>query len=130
MKQSKKQKTRFVIKYFCMAFLALVIFVSSLYYPFNEIMQPGNLWALIGVQFFITVLLFIIGLINKKESWITKTMLIVAAIVLILLSIWGFYASTWQFGEAAHSIIFVVLMTRIYASLQIIIASLSLFAIK
>lgn len=29
MKQSKKQKTRFVIKYLCTAFLALVIFISS-----------------------------------------------------------------------------------------------------
>jgi hypothetical protein len=113
-----------------LSLIALGIFISSLYYPLNEIMQPGSLWTWIGVQFFITVLLLIIGLFNKKDSWITKTMLIVAAIVLILLSIWGFYASTWQFGEAAHSVIFVILMTRIYASLQIIIASLSLFAIK
>jgi len=113
-----------------LSLIALGIFITSLNIPLKEIIEPGSEWILIGLQLFITILLFYIGLKNKKESWLTKTMLIVAAIVLIMLSSWGFYASTWQYGEAAHSKIFVILMTRIYASTQIITATLSLFACK
>jgi hypothetical protein len=113
-----------------LSLVALGIFITSLNIPLKEIIDPGNVWILIGTQLFITVLLFFIGLLNKKESRLTKALLIVAGIVLIVLSIWGFYASTWQFGPAAHSKIFVVLMTRIYASIEIIVAALSLFACK
>lgn len=113
-----------------LSLVALGIFITSMNIPLKEIIDPGNVWIWVGIQVFITILLFFIGLINKKESRLTKAMLIVAGIALIVLSILGFYASTWQYGPAAHSIIFVVLMTRIYASVEIIVAALSLFACK
>jgi hypothetical protein len=113
-----------------LSLIALGIFITSVNIPLKEIIKSGSEWILIGIQLFITILLLYIGLINKRERRLTKAALIVSAIVLILLSIWVFHASTMQFGEAAHSKGFVVLMARIYASIEIIIASLSIYACK
>lgn len=113
-----------------LSLVALGIYISSINIPLKEIITPGSEWILIGLQLLITFLLFGIGVINKRDSLLTKAILIISGIVLILLGIWGFYASMWQFGEAVHSIGFVILATRVYASIEIIIASLSLYACK
>jgi hypothetical protein len=113
-----------------LSLIAMGIFITSLNIPLRDVIEPWKEWALICLQLFITILLFSIGLINKKESHLTKAILILSALVLIMLSAWGFYASTWQYGEHTHSIIFVKLMARIYASVDIIIACLSIYACK
>lgn len=88
-------------------------------------------WILIaGSQIFLTILLFSIGLINRRERWLTKAMLVVAVVFLILLSIWGFYTSSREFGDALNSKVFEMLLFRIYAFIEIIIAALSLYACK
>lgn len=111
--------------------IALATISTFLGLPSKEQYAPMSEWILIiGIQLFITILLFSIGLINKREKWLTKVMLIFAVIVLILLIIWGFHATTWEFGREVHSKYFVILMFRIYASLDIITASLALYACK
>ena len=109
--------------------LALGIISTILDNPLFERIAPITEWILIiGSQIFITILLLSIALINKRERQSTKAMLLVATLVLILLSIWGFYASTWQYGEAVNSKEFTKLIFRIFGSIEIIIASLLLFA--
>jgi hypothetical protein len=82
----------------------------------------------IGAQLLVTILLFIVGLLNKKEKWSTKSMLIVNAVIFILLSVWGFYASTLDFGVAVNSIGFTKLLFILISAINIIIASLSIYA--
>jgi hypothetical protein len=114
-----------------LSLVALGVFSTNLGNPLKELIAPISEWMLIiGIQLFVAILLFSIGLINKRERLLTKVMLVVAAIVLILLSIWGFYASTWQIGEAVHSVAFAVMTFRLFASIEIIVASLSLYACK
>lgn len=109
--------------------LALGFISTNLDNPLFERIAPITEWILIiGSQIFITILLFSIALINKRERRSTKAMLLVAMLVLILLSIWGFYASTRQYGEAVNSKEFTKLIFRIFGSIEIIIASLLLFA--
>jgi hypothetical protein len=111
--------------------VALAIISTNTGLPSKEQYAPLNEWILIIVaQVIITILLLAIGILNKREKWLTKLLLIFAAIVLILLSIWGFHASAWQFGAEVHSKYFMILMFRIYASLEIIIAALSLYACR
>jgi hypothetical protein len=107
--------------------VALIILITTLVHPLKELIAPGTEWILIGLQLLITILLFGIGLINKGDSRLTRSILIFTGIVLILLSVWGFYASTWQFETRAK--VFVIMMIRIYAIIEIIIASLSLYAL-
>ena len=111
-----------------LSLVALLIFTTSLNIPFKQVIQPWIISTLIGTQIIITLLLFFVGLAGKKENGITKVMLIVSAIVLIFMSVWAFYASTLKFGDAAHSIVFVVLATRVYAVVEIIVASLLIYA--
>ncbi len=113
-----------------LSLIALTVFITLLRIPLGELIGPAYIWLLAGVQVFMMLLLFVIGLINKREKLITKAMLIAVAIVIIALSIWGFYVSTWEYGKEAHSGVFVVLMARFYASIEIIIAALSLYACK
>jgi hypothetical protein len=114
-----------------LSLLALGIISTNLDNPSLERIAPMTEWILIiGSQIFIAILLFSIGLINKRERWLTKAMLLVAAILLILLSIWGFYTSSREFGDAVNSKVFAVLLFRIFASIEIIIAALSIYACK
>jgi MFS family permease len=114
-----------------LSLLALGIISTNLDNPSFEQIAPVTEWILIiGAQIFITILLFSIGLINKKERWLTKALLIVVSILLTLLVIWGLYTSSRDFGEAVNSKAFATLMFRIFASVEIIIAGLSLYACK
>lgn len=113
-----------------LSLMALALISTNFDNPNIEQIAPMKVWILIiGGQLFATILLFITGLINKPESWSTKTLLIVATLILILLSIWGFNASTWQFGGSVNSIGFTILMFRLIGSIDIIVAALSLYAI-
>jgi hypothetical protein len=113
-----------------LSLVALGMLITSVPIPLTGIITPGNEWILIGLQVFVTILLFFIGLLNKRERWSTKGLLIVAALMLILMAAWGFYASTLEFGEEVHSKGAAILFCRIYASTDIIIAALSLYACK
>jgi hypothetical protein len=105
--------------------VALAILTTSIVHTLREIF-PGTEWILIGIQLLITILLFSIGFINKRESRLTKILLIFVAVILIILSIWGFYASTLD----AELKVFWTLMNRIYAVNEIIIAFIALYACK
>lgn len=111
-----------------LSLVALGLLITSVPIPLNGPIAPGSEWILIGLQVFITLLLCCIGLLNKKESWSTKAFLIVAALILILLGAYGFYVSTLEFGEEVNSIGAAILFSRIYAAIEIIIASMSLIA--
>jgi hypothetical protein len=111
--------------------LALGFISTNLDNPLKERIAPIGEWIfIIGLQIFITCLLLTVALINKREKWFTKTMLIAATLFLIFLSIWGFYTSTKHFGDAVNSEAFAVLWFRIIGSIEIIIAALSLYAFK
>ncbi len=49
-------------------------------------MVGGADWATIGIQLIIAPILFVIGLVNRRNGWLTKILLILVAIVEIL---WG-----------------------------------------
>jgi hypothetical protein len=111
--------------------LALGFIITNLDNPLKELIAPTSEWIfIIGLQIFITILLFSVGLINKREKWFTKIMLITATLFLIFLSVWGFYTSSKHFGEAMNSEAFAILMFKIIGSIEIIIASISLYACK
>lgn len=110
--------------------VALAILSSNLGNPGKEQLAPMSEWLLfIGLQLLVTILLFIIGIVNRTEGRLTKAMLIFAVLILILLIIWGFHATTWQFDEM-HSKLFAILTFRIFASLDIISAAILLYACK
>jgi hypothetical protein len=114
-----------------LSLLALGIISTNLGNPSFERIAPMTEWILIvGSQIFITIMLFSIGLINRRERLLTKAMLLIAAIFLILVSIWGFYTSSRDFGDAVNSKVFEMLLFRIFAFFEIIIAALALFACK
>jgi hypothetical protein len=114
-----------------LSLVALGIISTNLGNPSLERIAPMTEWILIiGSQIFVTILLFSIGLINQRERWFTKAMLLVATIFLILLSIWGFHISAMEFGNAVNSEALAILLFRIYASIEIIIAALSLYTLK
>lgn len=111
--------------------LALGLISTNLDNPSKELIAPTSEWIfIIGLQLFTTILLLSIALINKREKRFTTTMLITATIFLIFLSIWGFYTSSKPFGEAANSASFDILIFRIIGSIEIIAASMSLYACK
>jgi hypothetical protein len=111
--------------------LALGLISTNLDNPLKELIAPTSEWIfIIGLQIFITILLLSVALINKREKWFTKTMLITVTLFLIFLSVWGFYTSSKHFGEAVNSEVFAILMFRIFGSIEIIIAALSLYACK
>jgi hypothetical protein len=111
-----------------LSIVALGILVSTIIPSLKGILAPGTEWILIGIQLLITISLFGIGIMNKREHRVTKAILIIVAVVLIILCIWGFYASRWPTDEIRKT--FQTLMIRIYAVMEIIIASLSLYACK
>jgi hypothetical protein len=114
-----------------LSLVALGIISTNLGNPSSEFIAPMTEWILIiGSQIFVTILLFVVGLVNQREKWPTKTMLSVASVILILLCIWGFHKSSMEFGNTVNSEAFAILQFRIYASVEIIIAALSLYALK
>ena len=111
--------------------LALGFLSTNLDNPNYDRIAPLILWILvIGSQTVITILLFCIGLINKREKLFTRVMLGVSSLILVLLCIWGFQTANSDFGNAVNSDEFARLIFRIIASLEIIIAALSLYALK
>lgn len=106
--------------------VALGILLTLIIIPLKKNIPQGYEWILIGLQLFIIIILFGIGIINKKESKITKTILIIISIILILICIWALYASSWQFEENAIGI--TSLMLKIYSIFEIMVVSLSFYA--
>jgi hypothetical protein len=108
-----------------LALLTLGIFLS-LHMSLRGKLPQGIEWLMIVVQLLISLLLFVIGKANMKENPTAKLLLIIIGTVLLLLCIWGFHSSTWQFEENAKG--FTALMLRIYAVAELITASLALYA--
>jgi len=90
----------------------LLISISSP--PSRKLSTPVSEGILIGIQLFIMILLLSIGYINRRESWLSKALLIIVAIVLILLGLWVFIANNFT--------------ARIYAIDEIIVAFIALYA--
>lgn len=111
--------------------IALAVVSANLDNPKAEQIAPMVEWLLvIAGQITATLLLFAAGLINKREKIFTKAVLAVATVLLALLCAWGFYASTWSYGDAVNSVEFTILMFRFYGSLEILIIVLTLLSLK
>jgi hypothetical protein len=106
--------------------IALGIIITTVIPSLKGIITLTSEWLLIGIQLLITISLFGIGIINKNDHRINKIMLVVLAVILILLSIWGFYVSKWPVDKIRKT--FDTLMIRIFSGIEIIIALLSLYA--
>jgi hypothetical protein len=106
--------------------IALGIIITTVVPSLKGIITLTSEWLLIGIQLLITISLFGIGIINKRDNRINKIMLVVLSVILILLSIWGFYVSKWPVDEIRKT--FDTLMIRIFSGIEIIIALLSLYA--
>ena len=106
--------------------IALGIIITTVVPSLKGIITLTSEWILIGIQLLITILLFGIGIIDKRDSRIIKVMLVVLSVILILLSIWGFCVSKWPVDEIRKT--FDTLMIRIFSGIEIIIALLSLYA--
>ncbi len=111
--------------------LALGFIGTNLGNPSKELIAPTNEWILIiGLQILVTILLICVGLINKRDKWYTKSMLITTTIVLVFLSIWGFHTSSMHFGKEVGPEAFEILLFRIIGSTEIITAALSLYSFR
>jgi hypothetical protein len=111
-----------------LSIIALGIILTTVIPALKGIIHPGSGWILIGIQLLITIFLFVIGTMNKKAQLQTKAILIIVAIFLILMGVWGFYASPWPTDEIRKT--FDTLMIRIFAVIELIIAALTLYACK
>jgi hypothetical protein len=111
-----------------LSIIALGIIISTIIPSLKGIIAPLSDWILIGTQLLITISLFGVGIMNKKDHFITKTLLIICTVVLIALIIWALYASRWPTDEIRKT--FHILMIRIYAGIEFIIALLTLYACK
>jgi hypothetical protein len=111
-----------------LSIIALGIIISTIIPSLKGIIPLSSEWILIGTQLVITISLFAVGKMNRKENLVAKAILIICAVVLIILSIWAFYASQWPTDEIRKT--FDTLMIRIYAFLEIIIAVFTLYACK
>jgi hypothetical protein len=83
-----------------------------------------TIWVLIGIQLFIAVLLLIIGFLKQRESRLSKVSLLIIALILILMSVWGFIAPAMEsesVGNWKQS-------TWAFAIVEMIIAFISLYA--
>ena len=86
--------------------------------PFKEDSIPGSEWIIIGIQLSIAAIIFGIGYKNKRNSWLTKILLILLGAGVIILGLLGFLVpavetemtSVWKFS------------TRICAIAELIIA--------
>lgn len=93
----------------------LIIFVTP---PFKNDVIPGSEWIIIGIQLSIAAIIFGIGYKNKRNSWLTKILLILLGVGIIILGLLGFLVpaietemtSVWK------------LTTRICAIAELIIA--------
>jgi hypothetical protein len=55
-------------------------------------MTHGGDWILIGIQFFIAIILFGTGFMNRRESCLTRILLLFAGVAAILLGLLGLFA--------------------------------------
>jgi hypothetical protein len=65
----------------------LLIFITP---PFKENSIPGSEWIIIGIQLSIAAIIFGIGYKNKRNSWLTKILLILLGVGVIILGLLGF----------------------------------------
>ena len=99
----------------------LMIFVIP---PFKKDIIPGSEWILIGIQLFIAVLLFGTGYLNRRESYLTRILLIFLGIGVILMGLLGFFAPAVESGQT----LIWKTATRIFATDEIIIGILAFYA--
>ena len=98
-----------------LSLLVIPILLISISSPaYRKLVPQADEGILIGIQLLITILLLSIGYINRRESWLSKALLIIVAIVLILLGLWVYTASNFK--------------ARIYAIDEIIVAFITLYA--
>jgi hypothetical protein len=109
-----------------LSFIALGIIITTVIPSLKGIITLTSERLLIGIQLLITISLLGIGVINKSDHRINKIMLVVIAVILILLGIWGFLVSRLPVDEIRKT--FDTLMIRIFSVIEIIIALLSLYA--
>lgn len=112
-----------------LSLLALgVLTVTVFSPPFKTVLLQRSDLVLIGIQLLITILLFVSGLKNNKDSFPGKAILLFSVIVLFVLCVGAFYISTWEFEEIAKG--FTNIMIRIYAGMILVAAALALYACK
>jgi hypothetical protein len=66
--------------------IAVMYLFVTLQVKNQKSMVGGADWASIGIQLFIAPILFVLGLVNRRNGWLTKILLVLLAIVEIL---WG-----------------------------------------
>jgi len=99
----------------------LMIFVIP---PFKKDIVPGSEWILIGIQLLIAALLFGTARMNRRESYLTRILLIFLGIGVILMGLLGFFAPAVESGQT------LVWKTaiRIFAADEILIGILAFYA--
>jgi phosphoglycerol transferase MdoB-like AlkP superfamily enzyme len=96
--------------------------------PMKSVFSQGSDLVLIGIQLLITILLFVTGLKNNKDSFPGKAILLFSVIVLFVLCVGAIYISTWEFEEIAKG--FTNIMIRVYAGVNLVVVALALYACK
>jgi len=91
-----------------------ILLISMASPPDRKLVIPVSEGILIGMQLFISILLLSVGCINRRESWLSKTLLIIVVIGLILLGLWLFIVNN--------------ITGRIYAIGEIIVAFIAFYA--
>jgi hypothetical protein len=59
--------------------------------PFKKDIIPGSEWIMIGIQLFIAAIFFFIGFMNRRESYLTRILLVIVGIGIILWGIIGLF---------------------------------------
>jgi hypothetical protein len=87
-------------------------------------MVGGADLASIGIQIFIAPILFVIGLVNRRNGWLTKILLVLLAIVEIL---WGLLVLL-GFSDMQSELSLINIAVKIFAIDLLIIAFISIRA--
>ena len=93
----------------------LIIFVTP---PFRKDAIPGSEWIITGVQLLIAAIIFGIGYKHKRDSWLTRILLILLGVGVIILGLLGFLVSAIETEMTSVW----KLTTRICAIAELIIA--------
>jgi hypothetical protein len=109
-----------------LSLLALAILVVTMPPPsvFKNVTRV-TVWILVGLQLFIAILLVVNGYLKQRESRLSRISLTVSAIMLIIMSLWGFILPTMEsesIGNWKYS-------TGIFAIVELIIAFIVIYTI-
>jgi hypothetical protein len=109
----------------------LAIFAIAVIYLFVTLqlknqtgMVGGADLASIGIQLFIAPILFVIGLVNRRNGWLTKILLVLLAIVEIL---WGLSVLS-GFADMQSELSIINIAVKIFAFDILIIAFIAIRA--